>query len=169
MKIILEAPSRNRRAEFLRAVSRSRTLHRPWVSAPSTVRAFDAALKKLVSPSHVGFWVVTEDGDLAGAININDIVRGSFWSGYLGYYAFMPHNGQGYISCGLRAVLAIAFEDLGIHRLEANIQPQNEPSRRLVERLGFRLEGFSLRYLKVAGEWRDHERWAITAEEWAAR
>jgi ribosomal-protein-alanine N-acetyltransferase len=68
---------------------------------------------------------------------------------------------------GLRAVVSRAFGRLGLHRLEANIQPGNYKSRRLVERLGFRLEGFSPRYLKIAGKWRDHERWAITAEEWA--
>jgi ribosomal-protein-alanine N-acetyltransferase len=67
---------------------------------------------------------------------------------------------------GLTAVLFDAFEKHGLHRLEANIQPGNKNSRSLVESLGFRLEGFSPRYLKIAGRWRDHERWAVTAEEW---
>jgi ribosomal-protein-alanine N-acetyltransferase len=69
---------------------------------------------------------------------------------------------------GLRAVLNDAFRAQRLHRLEANIQPNNEASRRLVQRCGFRLEGFSPRYLKIAGRWRDHERWAITVEEWKA-
>ncbi|MGH9686752.1 MAG: GNAT family N-acetyltransferase [Candidatus Acidiferrales bacterium] len=166
MKVILEAPSQKRRVEFLRAVSRSRRLHRPWGSAPNTARAFNASLKRLALPAHAGFWVVTEGGELAGVININEIVRGSFCSGYLGYYAFMPHNGRGYMTGGLRAVLAAAFGRLRLHRIEANIQPQNEPSRRLVQRLGFRLEGFSPHYLNIRGVWRDHERWAITLEDW---
>jgi ribosomal-protein-alanine N-acetyltransferase len=99
-------------------------------------------------------------------ICISEIVRGNFQSGYLGYYAFAPHNGRGYMTRGLKAVLAAAFRKHGFHRLEANIQPGNEASRRLVQRLGFRLEGFSPRYLKIAGRWRDHERWALTKEEW---
>ncbi len=69
---------------------------------------------------------------------------------------------------GLALVLRHAFRGLGLHRLEANIQPGNRQSRELVRRLGFRREGFSPRYLKIGGRWRDHERWAIVREAWAA-
>lgn len=68
------------------------------------------------------------------------------------------------MSEGLRLVLRHAFGPLGLHRLEANIQPKNRSSIRLVRRAGFRREGFSPRYLRVLGRWRDHERWAITVE-----
>ena len=166
---ILERPSLKRQDEFLAAVVRSRKLHRHWASPPSNATAFRENLKRLRSVNHVGYWVCTEDGELAGAININEIVRGVFCSGYLGYYAFVPHNGRGYMKSGLRAVLADAFLRHRLHRLEANIQPDNEASRHLVQVCGFRLEGFSPRYLKLAGRWRDHERWAITVEEWKAR
>jgi ribosomal-protein-alanine N-acetyltransferase len=113
--------------------------------------------------------VRTPDNDLAAVINISEIVRGNFCSGYLGYYAFVPHNGRGLVKRGLQVVLTEAFRVHGLHRLEANIQPDNEASRHLARTLGFRFEGFSPRYLKVAGRWRDHERWALTAEEWALR
>jgi [ribosomal protein S5]-alanine N-acetyltransferase len=166
MKSVLETPSRRRRAEFLAAVARSRGLHSHFASPPQTVKAFEKNIKRFDSPAHIGYWVLTEQGELAGVVNINEIVRASSRSGYLGYYAFVPHNGHGYMSAGIRAVLSRAFGALHLHRLEANIQPDNEPSRLLVQRLGFRLEGFSPRYLKVAGKWRDHERWALTAEEW---
>lgn len=166
---ILEAPSWKRRDEFLAAVARSRKLYRHWARPPRTVGEFEKHLKRPESGAHLSYWVCTQDGELAGVININEIVRGLFCSGYLGYYAFVPHNGRGYLKEGLRAVLEDAFRRQRLHRLEANIQPDNEASRQLVKRCGFRLEGFSPRYLKIAGRWRDHERWAITIEEWRAQ
>jgi ribosomal-protein-alanine N-acetyltransferase len=166
---ILEVPSPARRDEFLAAVKRSRKLHGRWIAAPDTVAKFDAYLHRLNKGSHIAYWVVTETRDLAGVINISEIVRGSFRSAYLGYYAFEPHHGRGYMTRGLAAVLRAAFRKHGLHRVEANIQPGNAESKALVQRLGFHLEGFSPRYLKIAGRWRDHERWAICVEEWEAR
>lgn len=163
---LLESPSPKRGKEFLAAVERSRKLHRPWTYPPSTPEQFNAFLQQLGQKTRLSFWVCTELGELAGAINISEIVRGNLCSGYLGYYAFAPHNGRGYMKKGIWAVLAEAFSRHKLHRLEANIQPENTASRELVRRLGFRLEGFSPRYLKIGGRWRDHERWAITAEEW---
>ena len=165
---ILEQPTARRLDEFLAAVARSRKLHNKWASPPRTKEQFLENLKRFRRESHLGYWVCTEAGELAGVINISEIVRGVFCSGYLGYYAFVPYNGRGYMKRGLSAVLSEAFSKHRLHRLEANIQPDNEASRHLVQRLGFRLEGFSPRYLKLAGRWRDHERWAITAQEWKA-
>lgn len=91
--------------------------------------------------------------------------REAIQNAYLGYWVGAPYAGQGYMSEGLELVLRHAFESLRLHRLEANIQPDNEASIRLVERNGFRLEGFSPRYLKVCGRWRDHQRWAICRED----
>ena len=99
-------------------------------------------------------------------ININEIVRRAFQTAYLGYFAFEPFEGKGYMKKALSAVIALAFHQFKFHRLEANIQPGNEASIRLVESLGFRLEGFSPRYLKIDSEWQDHKRYAITAEDW---
>jgi len=166
---ILEKPSKRRRKEFLEAVAQSRNLHGHWVSAPRTAAAYGRYLEHLKKPENVAYWVLTDAKELAGVINISEIVRGVFRSGYLGYYAFSPHNGRGYMTQGLRAVISLAFRRLRLHRLEANIQPDNDASRRLLQRLGFRCEGFSPRYLKIAGRWRDHERWAVTVEEWSSQ
>jgi ribosomal-protein-alanine N-acetyltransferase len=167
MRNILEEPSLRRRQEFLAAAARSRKLHRSWVSPPHTKKSFADYVKRCKTPNHVGYWICTERGELAGVINISEIVRSSFLSRYLGYYAFVPHNGRGYMKRGLMAVIGRAFRELRLHRLEANIQPENDASRQLVQRLGFRKEGFSPRYLKIEGRWRDHERWALTVEDWS--
>jgi ribosomal-protein-alanine N-acetyltransferase len=167
MRQILELPSLKRRGEFLAAVARSRELHHPWAYPPRTAKTFDAYVKRFKSPRHIGYWVRTDAGELAGVVNISEIVRGGFLSGYLGYYSFVPHHRHGYMTIGLKAVIGRAFGIHRLHRLEANIQPGNESSRRLVQRLGFRNEGFSPRYLKIGGRWRDHERWALTMEDWS--
>src|SRR5690606_19943098 len=104
----------------------------------------------------------------AGVSNINAVVRYGFCSAYLGYYAFVPYAGRGLMREGLVLVLELAFGDLKLHRVEANIQPENRRSIALVKSLGFRYEGLALRYLKICGRWRDHQHWALTAEEWRA-
>ena len=107
-----------------------------------------------------------DDDALVGAINLNEIVRGNFQSAYLGYYIGAAYAGQGYMTEALQATLRTAFREVGLHRVEANIQPANAASIALAARAGFRCEGYSPRYLKVGGRWRDHERWALLAEEW---
>ena len=168
-KIRLETPALGHCTEFLAAVHASRELHRRWITLPTTPAAYRRYLKKLSGPRFVGHFVRTLDGGLAGGININEIVRGLFKSGYLGYYGFEPYTGQGLMSAGLSAVVRRAFGRHHLHRLEANIQPDNLGSINLVRRLGFRCEGLSRRYLKVCGRWRDHERWAILAEDFRNR
>jgi len=165
----LDTLTRQDRKEFLAAVRRSRALHTPWVTPPRTPATFDGYLEKLALDHNLGFVVRTSPGDLVGVINVNEIVMGGFRSAYLGYYAFTPHAGRGLMSRGVALVISRAFRTHRLHRLEANIQPDNRASRALVQRLGFRLEGLSPRYLKIGGRWRDHERWALTVEEWNPR
>lgn len=144
----------------------SRRLHRGLVAPPRTAQQFRAYLLRLQKPTHLGHFVCLSGGELAGVININEIVRGGFRSAYLGYYAFVPHDGAGHMRRGLELVLSRAFRKYKLHRLEANIQPGNARSIALVKRLGFRQEGYSPRYLRISGKWRDHERWALTIEDW---
>lgn len=107
-----------------------------------------------------------EDQSLLGAININEISRGAFQSCALGWWIGSEHAGRGYMREGLTAALEHVFIDLELHRAEANIQPNNEPSLKLARHVRMRREGFSERYLRIDGTWSDHERWAITVEDW---
>ena len=168
-RVRLEAVSPRREREFIEAVRRSRDLHRPWVSPP----ALPARVRRYLAPRPDGrserHFIVTPSKELAGVIDVTEIVRGPFRSAYLGFYALAPHQGRGYMTAGLAAVVRHAFGRLRLHRLEANIQPGNRASIALVRRVGFRKEGYSPRYLKIGGRWRDHERWAITREDRRAR
>jgi ribosomal-protein-alanine N-acetyltransferase len=136
------------------------------VDAPSDPDAFAAYLQRAKSTDVESLLVcLREDGAIVGVYNISQIFYGPLRGAYLGYYAFEPFAGKGFMRDGLRLVLRYAFGQLGLHRLEANIQPDNRRSLALVADAGFRHEGFSPRYLKIAGRWRDHERWAILAED----
>ncbi|HYQ29217.1 MAG TPA: GNAT family protein [Polyangiaceae bacterium] len=170
VRVYLELASRKREAEFLQRVKASQRLHRPWLAAPHTSVLFRDLLSRARKPACESFFVcLIETGELVGVVNLNEIVRGLFQSAYLGYYAFEPFAGEGYMTEGVSLVLDRAFGALGLNRLEANIQPRNKRSSRLISRLGFRLEGFSPRYLKIGGRWCDHERWAVLADEWRGR
>ncbi len=153
--------------EFLALVARSADLHMGWVQPPSDTDAFARYLRRIALPNHRGF-VAREiaSGRVVGVVNLNDIVLGSLRSASLGYYGFESTTGGGRMTEAVRLAIDHGFGELGLHRLEANIQPGNGPSRALVQRLGFRLEGFSPRYLYVAGAWRDHERWAVLSDDW---
>jgi [ribosomal protein S5]-alanine N-acetyltransferase len=170
MDIELSAPSADDADEFLEAVRASRWLHQPWTDPPDTPERFAAYLDRVAGDEFAGCLIRHAGcGKLAGYVNINNIVSGAFHSAYLGYSAFASHVGRGLMTTGVRAVIDMAFDDLGLHRLEANVQPDNQRSINLVRRLGFELEGFSRRYLWVDGAWRDHERWALRAEDWRNR
>lgn len=151
--------------EFLAAVAASRKLHHPWVQPPATRPAFLALVMRMSGPSDFGFTVRrSEDDAIAGYIAFTNIVRGVFHSAYTGYYAFAGFERQGLMTAGLKLAVRHAFKELKLHRVEANLQPGNAASRALVQACGFRQEGYSPRYLKIGGRWRDHERWARLAD-----
>jgi [ribosomal protein S5]-alanine N-acetyltransferase len=166
-RVLLRRPTARDRAQFLAFVRAGRRLHHPWVAPPAGPAGFAAYLRRARRRNRLSLLVCRrEDGAIVGVVNVSEIVRGALQSAYLGYYGSLAHAGQGYMTEGLALVLRHAFRRLGLHRLEANVQPGNRLSLALVRRLGFRREGFSPRYLMVAGRWRDHQRWAILREEW---
>ncbi|MEV0349456.1 GNAT family N-acetyltransferase [Nonomuraea sp. NPDC050680] len=150
--------------EFTELVRASADLYGPYMSLPATPQDFHAFLGKFADPLLAEGLVVClrDTGAMAGNININSIIRGRAQTASLGYAAFAPTAGQGYMSEGLRLVMRYAFEELRLHRLEAQIQPGNDASLKLVQRHGFRSEGCSPELLFIDGAWRDHERWVIT-------
>ncbi len=157
-------------AEFLALVRDSRTLHRPWAYPPERPDQFADLLAKCRRDDSMCVLATDrETGAIAGVFTISQIVRGAFQSAFLGYYAGAAFAGRGYMGEALQLVVDLAFGPVALHRLEANIQPGNAASIALAKSAGFRLEGFSPRYLLIGGQWRDHERYALTADERRAR
>ncbi|HEY0696431.1 MAG TPA: GNAT family protein [Micromonospora sp.] len=105
---------------------------------------------------------------LVGHLNLGNIVRRAFCSGYVGYWVDGRVAGRGVIPTGLALLVDHAFGSGGLHRIEVNIRPENKPSRRVVEKLGFREEGYHPRYMHIDGAWRDHIGYALTSEDVAA-
>lgn len=163
----LERPGPRRQEEFLAAVRRSRALHAAYVEPPSTPGEYAHYLRRQRRSAQVSFFVIDGDSDrLAGVVNVNDIVGDSRRTASLGYYAFVPFAGRGLMREALGIVVGYCFAKLKLHRLEASIQPGNRRSLALVAGLGFTLEGTSRRCLKIRGRWRDHQRWALLADDW---
>ena len=166
MAVVLTPVTRADTTELIQANLDSREYHHPWTAPFTDEAGFDAWFRRTFSGLNVGM-VVREvaSGQVAGVVNLNEVVAGAFQSAYLGYYGMVALARRGMMTEAVRLAAAHAFGALGLHRLEANIQPGNLRSVALVKRLGFRLEGFSPRYLRIGGEWRDHERWALLADE----
>lgn len=165
MQVLISAPSPADAEEFISAVRASPAL-RPWVDPPATPERFAAYLQRAGREDQASYLIRHAGcGGLVGYANISNIVRGSLQSGYLGYGGFASHAGRGLMTEGIGVVVQAAFAELGLHRLEVNVQPGNTRSLAVARRLGCRLEGFSPRYLMVDGAWRDHERWAVLADE----
>ena len=150
---------------YLHAVRSSRRLHRPWSYPADTAERFAGLLDR---PAAETYLILRKDDALTGTATLGNIVLGGLHGAYLGYEAFVPFDGRGYMTEGLSLVLRHGFRALGLHRIEANIQPDNTRSIALAERLGFRREGYSPRYLKIGGRWRDHVRYALLAEEFGS-
>ena len=169
-RVVVRALSADDGRELVQAVRRSKRLHHPWIYPPSTAREFRAYLTASARASKETFVARrADDGALVGVISLSEIVRGTFQSAYLGYYGVEPQVGRGLMSEAVRMVVDHAFRVLKLHRVEANIQPGNVASIALARGLGFAREGFSPRYLKIGGRWKDHERWAVLSEDWAKR
>ncbi|MFN3198958.1 MAG: GNAT family N-acetyltransferase [Bradymonadia bacterium] len=151
---------------FIAAAQASVSLHGPWFSTARTVEAFQLLIDRQSDAFRTLVLIDQASGEPAGVFNLSQISMGLFRSAYMGYGAFLPHAGSGKMEEGMHSCLEWAFSRIGLHRLEANIRPENMRSIQLVKRVGFEREGYSKSYLFLDGAWRDHERWAIREEIW---
>ncbi|MED7953596.1 MULTISPECIES: GNAT family protein [unclassified Streptomyces] len=169
MRVTIRAPRSGDEVAYAQAVRRSADHIGRW--NPVEPDGLPDLLERQ-GPGLRTFLVVDrETGGLVGKVNVANIVMGRFCNGSLGYDSYLPFAGTGRMTEGMRLVLDRCFapqteDGLGLHRLEINVQPDNGRSIGLAKRLGFRHEGFTPRMLFLQGEWRDHERFALTAEEW---
>lgn len=166
-KVYLRRPKVSDCIEFTGMASKSVEFHRGLMNPARTPEEFERFLKRVDNYQTESFLICRiEDDAIAGIITLSQIFHGSFQNAYLGYGLWGGFDGKGYMTEAVDLILKFAFNDLDLHRVEANVQPHNAPSIRVLERCGFVKEGFSEKYLNIGGLWRDHERWAIIRENW---
>ena len=166
--LTIRRATENDAAALIRGNLASREVHAPWVEPFTDLDGFNRWFAETRTGRKVAL-IAEVEGAIVGVVNLNEIVYGIFCSAYLGYYAMVGCGGRGLMTRAVELAVGHAFSELGLHRVEANIQPDNLRSLALAKRLGFRLEGTSPRYLRIAGAWRDHERWAKLADDEAPR
>lgn len=158
--LLIRKPLINDEKEIRECYRKSTSLHHPWTFEPVDYQVY------LSQPDRL-FLCLENTQEIVGTFNISGIVKGYFHSAYLGYEVFSPHQRKGYMNIGMELVLNYAFKKLNLHRLEANVQPENISSIKLISKNGFVKEGYSKNYLNIGGlGWRDHERWAIVNDHW---
>ena len=165
------------RLEFVRVQQVSRSFWAPWTSADHPGESLEEMFDRRLSDSQRGLQGGTacrlvgflHNARIAGFFGISQIFRRSFNNAYIGWSVSADVARQGFGAEALTAILDFAFapelSGLALHRVQANIIPENIPSICLAEKLGFRREGLAKRYLQIAGDWRDHFMYAMTAEE----
>lgn len=167
LRVLIKKTTEEDCQELVSLHRRSKEFHFPWASPPLTEEECKTYIRRCQNEDFEGLLIRHSiHKKIVGVANLSQIFYRAFQNAYLGYYVDVDFAGQGLMLEGLRLVINHAFFALNLHRVEANIQPENIASINLVRRLGFTKEGFSRRYLKINGEWRDHERWALTVEDW---
>jgi len=166
-KVYLRRPEVSDFDELLIRYRGSRELFRGLASAHFDGSAFERLLQTANSDTNKTLLICSvATTEIVGQLSLSQIFYRGFQNAYLGYHLFGGFTGHGYMTEAVGLVLGYAFDNLKLHRIEANVQPHNRPSIAVLRRNGFAKEGFSRRYLKINGRWRDHERWAIIVEDW---
>jgi ribosomal-protein-alanine N-acetyltransferase len=166
-RVFLRPPQTIDYREFAKLMNASARAHRGLVPAFKGRKQFGDYLDRCGGDDSFGFLIYRkEDQTILGNINLFNIIRRRWQSACIGYLVGSSHARQGFATEELQVVIRFAFAKARLHRVEADIQPGNIPSIVLVKRAGFSYEGLSRRYVKICGKWRDHERWALLAEDW---
>ena len=110
-------------------------------------------------------WVVLVDDEIAGQLNVANILHGSVGSATIGYWIAKEFAGRNAIPIAVSLAIDYLFDELNLHRVEIDIRPENAASLRVVEKLGLRKEGLKERFIHIDGAWRDHLVFAVTKEE----
>ena len=144
----------------------------PWEATPpretGSPMTFTTMVRSLRRQARQGTllpFVVTYDGRLVGQVTVGGITWGSLCSAHIGYWVDERVAGRGVMPTSVALVVDHCFRTVGLHRVEVNIRPENAASLRVVEKLGFREEGTRASFLHIAGGWRDHRSFALTADE----
>lgn len=154
-----------------RLILGNRAWLRPWEATnPSGPNSFDirsqirGLIRQMDAEQGLPF-VIEVDGEIVGQLNVANINYGSVSSAVIGYWVAPEVAGRGVVPTSVALVTDYLFKIIGLHRVEADIRPENAASLRVVEKLGFRYEGLKERYIHINGAWRDHYVFAITQEE----
>ena len=169
VEIYLQEPTLDNQDNFIRTMHLSQHIHHPWLQAPSTPEEYRKYLEKYqASTTNKSYLVFAKDNpeQILGVINLNEIIRGCFHNAFLAYYASCYGVGKGVMLQALKLVIDQAFNQLNLHRIEANIQPTNVKSIQFIQRAGFRNEGMAHSYLFIDGVWQDHLRFALLNHDW---
>src|SRR5688500_11508478 len=179
-RLVLRPPRTNDVGEIRRLLRSNHEHLKPWNPAPppgddptSITEVSKAVLRQRREWKRGSSFVFMtalrdEPAKFIGKIALNGVMRGAMYGAYLGYWVDVEHQGKGMVTEAIAAVLDFAFGPAGLHRVQAAIMPRNTRSLRVIEKLGFRREGYAERYLQIAGHWEDHILFARTREEHAA-
>lgn len=153
-------------ADLIAANQANRAYHLPWVDPFVDQAGFDGWFADAMTGAQVSLiGREMRGGRIVGVFNISQIFMRGFQSAYIGFYGMAGTGGRGLMTQALNQAVDYGFSEIGLHRIEANVQPGNTRSLGLVERAGFKREGSSPRYLRIGGVWCDHERWAKLVDE----
>ncbi|MEI6513078.1 MAG: GNAT family protein [bacterium] len=175
-RIVLRRLNMDDLPELKRALVENEDWLRPWLPAPMRDPRIEEHLKYDIARG-VQEWETDEayrlgifKGDeLIGRVSHTLICRGNFQNSNCGYWIAQSHIGNGYAPEAVALSLDYVFKTLALHRVHFAVMPENPRSMRVMEKLEIRHEGFSLRYLQIGGEWRDHHLYAVLADEWKGR